>query len=145
MRARLELLAPLVQIDLLAAELERKALFGRRFEPLELHAEDLGVKADARFLVAGGKDDVVDGGDHFLFSRRKGLYSSTVSPRWLTTLFAKRTRPRSPLEARRCSVTSHSTCSVSPTTVGPFMSSVALRKARPVSCIVGSRRPSANE
>src|SRR3954471_21632527 len=101
MGARLELLAPLVQVDLLAAELERQTFLGRRLELLELHAEDLGVEANARFLVACGEDDMIDMVDHFLFRSRKGLYSSTVSPRWLTTLLAKRTRPRSPFEASR--------------------------------------------
>src|SRR6185503_9599602 len=144
-RARGELLAPLVQVDLLLAEAERDALLGRRRERHQLHAEHLGVEADARHLVARGEDDVVYVVDHLRFRRRRRLYSSTLSPRWLRTLLAKRTRPRSPLEARRCSVTSASTWMVSPMRVGAFTSSVALRKARPVSCMVGSSSPSANE
>src|SRR5688500_1591836 len=143
--ARGELLPPLVQVDLLAAELEREALLGRGLEAHQVHAEHHAVEADAGVLVAGGEDDVVDALDHVFFSRRSGLYSSTVSPRWLTTRLAKRTRPRSPLDARRCSSTSHSTWIVSPTTVGALTSSVALRKASPVSCMVGSSRPSAKE
>src|SRR5438105_5034270 len=74
------------------------------------------------------------------FSSRRGLYSSTLSPRWFTTWFAKRTRPRSPFEVRRCSMTSAATWIVSPTSVGPLTSRVALRNASPVSCIVGSSR-----
>src|SRR5262249_54611426 len=54
----------LVQVDLLVAELEREALLGRRAKALELHAERLGVKADARREIARGQDDVVDVVDH---------------------------------------------------------------------------------
>src|SRR5260221_681758 len=39
MRPRLELAAPLVQVDLLLAEAEREPLRGRRLEVRELHAE----------------------------------------------------------------------------------------------------------
>src|SRR5882724_2422555 len=145
MRPRLELAAPLVQVDLLLAEAEREPLFLRRLERDELHAEHFGVEADARRLVARGQHDMVEVIDHFRFRRRRGLYSSTVSPRWLTTLLAKRTSPRSPFEASRCSITSASTWIVSPIRVGPLTSSVALRNARPVSCIVGRSRPSAKE
>src|SRR5258708_2864910 len=52
MRPGLELPAPLVQIDLLLAEAEREPLLGRRLEARELHAEHLGIEADARRLVA---------------------------------------------------------------------------------------------
>src|SRR6266540_5860088 len=96
-RARLEFPAPLVQVDLLPAELERQALPARGAEFLQLHAEHVGIKADAGVLVACGEDDMIDVIDHFLFSRRRGLYSRTTSPRWLMTLLAKRTSPRSPL------------------------------------------------
>src|SRR3989442_4530497 len=63
-RPGIELPAPFVQVDLLAAELEREAL--RRAEFLQPHAEDLGIEADAGVLVAGGEDDVIDAVDHFL-------------------------------------------------------------------------------
>src|SRR5882762_7269922 len=63
-RLGIEFPAPLVQVDLLAAELEREALLGRRAEFLQPHAEDLGIEADAGVLVAGGEDDVVDVIDH---------------------------------------------------------------------------------
>src|SRR5262249_30062325 len=81
MRARNELLPPLMEVDLLAAELERQALLVRGTEFLERHAEHLDVEADARVLVARGQDDVVDVIDHVLFRSRRGLYSRTVSPR----------------------------------------------------------------
>src|SRR5262245_11621822 len=64
MRARGKFLAPLVHVDLLIAELEGEALLGRRAEGGHLHAEHFGVEADARRLVAGGEDDVVDVVDH---------------------------------------------------------------------------------
>src|SRR5580765_4729501 len=105
MGARHEFLPPLVQVDLLAAELERQALLVRRAERLELHAQHVDIEVDARFLVPRGEHDVVDVVDHFIFSSLRGLYSRTVSARWLTTLLAKRTNPRSPFDVRRCSVT----------------------------------------
>src|SRR5262245_34349505 len=108
----------------------------------------IGVRARFRCRVITGSHEcrIRALTPNYVFLRsRSGLYSRTTSPRWLTTLLAKRTRPRSPLEVRRCSITSHSTWRVSPTTVGPFTSSVQLRNARPVSCIVVRSRPSANE
>src|SRR6185503_18801944 len=72
--ARRELLAPLVQVDLLVAELERESLLGRGAEALELHAEHLGVEAYARSQVARGEHDMVDVVDHqmtFRFLKRE--------------------------------------------------------------------------
>src|SRR5438093_7708388 len=65
-RPGIELPAPFVQVDLLAAELEREALLGRRAEFFEPHAQDPGIEADAGVPVAGGEDDVIDAVDHFL-------------------------------------------------------------------------------
>src|SRR5262249_20919289 len=146
MGAGRELPAPFVQVDLLVAELESQPLCAGRPELLDLHSEDFSIEMQAGFQVPRRQDDMIDMVDQgFLFSIRSGLYSSTVSPRWLITLLAKRTRPRSPLEVRRASVTSDSTWMVSPTAVGALMSTVAFRKASPVSCMVGSSKPSAKE
>src|SRR3954452_17968140 len=53
-----------MKVDLLFAEAEREALFGRRPERDELHAEHFRVETDAGRLVARGEDDVVDMVDH---------------------------------------------------------------------------------
>src|SRR5262245_26883817 len=135
-----------MQVYFLLAELQRHPGRARPLELFHLHAQHVAVEVQARLQVPRGEHHMIDVVDHGLrLSIRSGLYSSTVSPRWLMTLLAKRTRPRSPFEVRRASTTSASTWMVSPITVGPFTSSVAFRNARPVSCIVGRSRPSEHE
>src|SRR6185503_1131957 len=79
-RARLELPAPLVQVDLLVAEGEREALLGRRLELHQLHPERFAVEADAGFPVARGKDDVVDVVDHRMFFCLNAVISAAEYP-----------------------------------------------------------------
>jgi hypothetical protein len=75
-------------------------------------------------------------------TKRSGVYTSTTSPRWLTTSLRVRTRPRLPLDAGRFSMTSPRTWIVSPTTVGFRTSISAFRNASPVNCMLGVSSPS---
>src|SRR3954470_13428587 len=127
--------------------LAQRVAFARRLDLDHLRAEVAErLRAERPGDERAELDDPNAGeGSYLSFKSRRGLYSSTVSPRWFLTLMAKRTRPRSPFEVRRCSITSASTWIVSPASVGPFTSSVALRNASPVSCIVGKSNPSAKE
>src|SRR5258706_1651467 len=79
-RARLELAAPFVQVDLLGAELEREALLGRRAELLQLHAEHVRVKPDAGVPVPRREDDVIDMVDHFLSNFERARSKASCMP-----------------------------------------------------------------
>jgi hypothetical protein len=79
-RPRRELFAPFVHVDFLAAEGKGEALLGRRLEGDKLHAEHLGIEADAALLVARGEDDVVDVVDHGLRSITTNQGRTTFSP-----------------------------------------------------------------